>query len=257
MQKPILILFGTHGDEYCLKQCLEYIHPKYSALFDVLDVNEQAIIEGKRCVLHNMNRTAPGDASSCDYELRRWAYIQQVIQKYSIVIDVHGTDSDTGSFILLPKATPAHVWLSVLFWSKNIVLWQSGIHKDTWPIVAFHPLGLEIETWPMNNLMIQQLSENFNTFFDNYTRQYSFSELLFLSQTKTIYSVTARLDVSSPLVIPKCDFQKIIIDTQPYYTLLTDNPYSDTKCYLMNRLEVSWLLVNSLSYFSAPVKDIF
>lgn len=91
----------------------------------------------------------------------------------------------------------------------------------------------------MNDLMIQQLSENLNTFFGNYIQKYSFHDFLSLSQTKAIYSVTARLDVSSSVVIPKCDFQKITIDTRSYYTLLTDNPYGDTKCYLMDRLEIS------------------
>lgn len=177
MQKPILILFWTHGDEYYLKQCLDFIQPNHTTLFDILDVNELAIEQNKRYLIHNMNRTAPGDVSSHDYELKRWADVHEIMKKYQIVIDIHGTDSDTGSFILLPKVTPAHLFLSALFWSENIVSWQSGIHKETWPIVAFHPLGLEIETWPMNDNMIRELWKNINLFLENYKKRFTFWEI--------------------------------------------------------------------------------
>ena len=256
MQKPILILFWTHGDEYCLKQCLDFIQPNYTTLFDTFDVNQIAIEQNKRYLIHNMNRTAPGDASSEDYELKRWAEVNEVMKKYQIVIDIHGTDSDTGSFILLPKATAKHLIISSFFLSENIVLWQSGLLRNSWPVVAFHPLWVEIETGPMNWEMDKQLAENLNSFFENYAKKHSFSDFSSLLQKKNVYNVTARLEKSSLVFIPQCDFQKVIVDSKVYYTLLTANPYQNTKCYLMEKVDTSWLFLSPFTYFSSPVMDI-
>lgn len=42
--KPsILLLSGTHGDEYLPKECLKYIPKNFHEYFDVIDVNEEAI----------------------------------------------------------------------------------------------------------------------------------------------------------------------------------------------------------------------
>lgn len=205
MSKHILILFWTHGDEYRLKGCLDIIDPYFSSLYDTLDVNEYAIEKSLRYREYDMNRTAPWDIHSDSYELRRGAEVQEIMRWYTIVIDIHGTDSDTGSFVLLPRATPEHI-LGSMFQSENIVLWQSAVRKPLGPIVAFHPLWLEIETWPMNDTMMPELARNLSQFFLNYQRGYTMKELFQILKHKRIYTVVARLDYSRNVSIPEKDF---------------------------------------------------
>ncbi len=205
--KPsILLLFGTHG----VKECLKYIPKKFHEYFDVLDMNEEAIQKWKRYVQYDMNRTAPWDSNSEMYELQRWSQVQKIMSEYTIVIDIHGTLSDTGSFILLPRATVWHIFLASLFQSKNIVFWQSWVWKPEWPIVGFHPLGLEIETWPMNDITIQELAKNLITFLENFRKNYSFMEYLKLLSGKNFYDVIGRLDRKTRRKYQKKIFIKLI-----------------------------------------------
>lgn len=254
--KPILILFWTHGNEYTLKRCLSYIPLELSELYDTIDVNEGAIQANVRCLRYDMNRTAPWDRNSDDYELRRGAEIQAIIGQYEIVIDIHGTRSDTGSFILLPRASVGHVLTASLFASNNIVLWQSGVGKTTWPIVQFHPLGLEIETGPMGEKMIEELWKNIETFLKNFRSKIPYDELRTRMQSKQYFSVVSRLDSWSTAEIPKKDFEEVILNQEVYYTLLTNNSYPTTRCYLMHKVKSMDLLVAPIESLNVSVEDI-
>lgn len=104
-----------------------------------------------------MNRIAPGDFDSNDYETKRSSEVQEIMKQYEIVIDIHGTKSNIGSFIILPKVNLSNLMMASLFESENIVFWQSEVRKEVGPVTQFCPIGMEIETGPMNEIMIEKL----------------------------------------------------------------------------------------------------
>lgn len=74
-------------------------------------------------------------------------------------------------------------------------------------------------------------------------------------KSKNVFSVSARLDTEVNIDIPDKDFEIVSIDNEEYYTLLTNNPYKATKCYLMKAVDIDNLLITLLD--NASILSIY
>ncbi len=237
--KKILLLFWTHGDEISLKKSLNFIDKWTLNKVDIIDVNEEAIKEGKRFINYNINRISPWDINSDNYELRRTAEIINKSKEYELVIDIHGTNSKVDSFILLPKCTIKHLMVSALIDCKNIVIWQSNINEKQWPLVQFMNLGIEIENGALWDSKVERnLWKILENLIEEYNNNFTIQELIFRLENKNIYIVTHKLSSSVDTVI-NGDFEQVQIKNEVYHTILTNNPYDNIKCYLMKKIDIN------------------
>jgi len=142
----ILILSATHGDEDFSIPIINKL--KQTFKFDWIISNPRALKLNKRFYQSDLNRSGPGNLSSKKYEVRRAFELINIAKKYDYVIDIHGTLSNTGVFIILPDPNWENIELAKKFDIKNIVLWPSL--KPTGPLTQFIPNSLEIECGPKN-----------------------------------------------------------------------------------------------------------
>lgn len=105
--------------------------------------------------------------------------------------------------------------------------------------------------------MLRTLAENIIHFLDMASQKYDLWEYLERLKNRNIFLVVARLDRKKAVSIPNRDFERVEIEGEEYFTLLTDNPYPETRCYLMKKKELSELFLSPLPDFSSPVTDIF
>jgi len=98
-KNKLLILTATHGDEDFSIPIVQKIQKKF--IFDWQISNPKALGKGVRFTDKDLNRSGPGNYKSKYYEERRAKKLITLAKKYEIVIDVHGTVSNTGCFIIL------------------------------------------------------------------------------------------------------------------------------------------------------------
>jgi succinylglutamate desuccinylase len=130
MQK-ILFLCGTHGDEGHLIHLFDTLNPIWKPYYDVLLVNEEACKKNVRYVNYDMNRNAPGDIQSNDYELKRCAEIIEKAKTYDLVIDLHATHSHCGSFVIITLGSKENILASMQYCADIPKVIREGSHKES------------------------------------------------------------------------------------------------------------------------------
>lgn len=251
MTQKILLLFGTHGNEIPLMDSLKYVDERHSTLFDAVVVNKSACDQKIRCIKHDMNRTSPGDIYSEDYELKRWAEIIVLSKQYNLVIDVHGTNSDSGIFALVTKWSVQNI-ISALQYTRDIpvVLWQTMLNNWVWPITQFVDNGFELECGPQDDFdMAKQLWDTLNSLF----QLYSSSQWKIDPDTldKFVHVVVWKVD-------GKHTFEKDFVESELwwdlYYPILTNNQYGNTWGYICKKIAFKSLIMD-LGYRISPTSD--
>ncbi len=245
--KKILFLFWTHWDEVSLIEVMNFIDKKYLKCVDWLVVNEKAAKEKKRFLEFDINRIAPWDFKSDSYEIKRAAEIIKVAKKYDIVIDIHWTYSNSWIFILLPKATLWKLIISSLFDINKIVLWQSSLMKNGWPLTQFIRNWIEIEVWKMiekeSILKLAKILNNFlsNFLYWNFSYDYILKSLAEKQYYEVLYKILKDNEKFNNLTLK--DFQVINIRWEKFYPILTNNPYGNIRCYLMKKVSLEDLIL--------------
>lgn len=229
LKRKIILLFWTHGNEYdklipCLNFIPKYLHWEY----DVLCVNKKAVQENVRFLEKDMNRTAPWVQWSNIYELARWYEVQNAIQKYDFVIDIHCTLSHCWVCIIFPIFTQDHKNILPSMPWENAVLWQPE-NPNNWPITQFCTCWFELEVWPANRENIEILWKSLWIFIDNITNN---KQQVF---PHNIYKKIGILSRSN--IIPEEDFSCLQHDGESVYSFLGKNRYKeDIGCYILKRI---------------------
>lgn len=144
MKKKLLFSVATHGNESIgLEVVTKIKKTKLGEGFDFLIANPRALEKRVRFVDSDLNRVFPGKRKG-DYEERRAQEIMKLGEKYEMVIDLHGSASKTGIFIIITKFTLSNLLLALRFNIKKIVIWP-GVEETTGSLSTFMPVGLEIE----------------------------------------------------------------------------------------------------------------
>lgn len=151
MINKLLITTVTHGDEGFSIPIVKKLAKKY--FFDWQLNNVQAYRLGKRYFQQDLNRSGPGNPKSSIYEERLAYKIIKKATNYKAVIDIHGSISRCGIFVILSEPSTQNIDLAKKLDIENVVLWPSLRANDA-PLTQFIPNSLEIECGPMSEVSI-------------------------------------------------------------------------------------------------------
>jgi predicted deacylase len=218
--KKLLITTATHGDEGFSVPIVKKLAQKFP--FDWQINNPRALAQNRRFIDIDLNRVGPGIKNSRLYEeSRAWEILTQS-KKYKVVIDIHGTTSNSGVFIILSDPNWSNVELAKSLPIQNVVLWPSLQPKG--PLTQFINNSLEIECGPKDDPNIaDELEKILNWYLSG--KQ--------VAAAQTFYIVTGML--KGVFTHNMRDFELTSLDEQSFYPLLVDQ-YEGITCYTMQRL---------------------
>lgn len=147
---------GVHGDETIGVNALQQLEQEgIVSPSNWIIGNPRAFEKGTRCVAVDLNRVFPGNDKGRTYEEKRaWEIIQKA-QKFRYVVDIHGTEDDTGIFVIVSNPTEENMALARKFDVQNIVIWPSTSGRETGPLNQFVQCGVELECGPQTSPQVQ------------------------------------------------------------------------------------------------------
>lgn len=216
-----LIITGTHGDE---QFCVPVVRPLRKIFaFDWISGNPRAKKQNVRFTQSDLNRSGPGNSKSKLYEERRAKYVIDKASQYEQVIDIHGTISNSGIFIIVSDPNWQNVELAKRLPIKRVVLWPSL--RSQGPLTQFIPNSLEIECGPKNSpLVAKELKKILSKFLSGN------SECI----NQDFYIVTGQ--IKSDLKLKFVDFEPANYQGLSFIPLLVDQ-YPGIKCYTLQKLK--------------------
>ena len=232
----ILFFAATHGDEGFTVPILKELEAEFPQELRWLIANEVAFEREVRFVDADLNRSAPGDPSSSKYEIRRVSELLEIARQYRFVIDLHGTTSNSGIFVLVPNPTPQNIALAASLPITNIVVWAARSSKIFGPPTQFVSCGVEIECGPKSATRVHEelriiirevLTKGLDlnpTKIQNWFRVYG-------RVSRKGFMTTENLQ----------DFKQATLNKETFYPLLVGQ-YEDTICYKMERISFFELL---------------
>lgn len=224
--KKLLITCATHGNEGFSIPVVKKLAERFD--FDWQINNPKALAENKRFIDADLNRVAPGESSSGQYEVKRACEIIGKASSYDAVIDIHGTTSKAGIFIILSDPNWQNIELAKTLPIARVVLWPSL--QSTGPLTQFIPNSLEIECGPKDDPTTAIELEKILT-------QYLVNKKV--PTVQEFFIVTGNIK-GNPAIVLK-DFELAQWQKTTFYPLLVDQ-YQGIKCYTMQKLQ------NTLEY---------
>ena len=150
--RKILFIAATHGNErdgVKVMRQLEKELPKEKYGYDCIIGNEKAFSANTRFTEQDLNRSAPGDINSSIYEVRRAAELIEYGKNFDVVIDLHGTKTDSGIVTIIPYPTEENIRLAKSAGLSRNVVWYSEKSKITGPLAQHMPVpAIEFECGP-------------------------------------------------------------------------------------------------------------
>jgi hypothetical protein len=217
----VLFLCATHGDEGFSIPVVKKLVKEFN--FDWEIGNTKAQSKNLRFMEADLNRAGPGNINSKIYEERRSCELIKLGNKYNETIDLHGTISKTGIFIIVPNPCWENIELAKKFNIKNVVLWP-GL-KPTGPLTQFIPNSLEIECGPKNDSRTAVKLERI-------LYEYLSGSIPKIKQNYFIVNGVFTKDIKKPMK----DFIKFTYKNIAFYPLMV-NQYPKIKCYMMQKLQ--------------------
>lgn len=154
MDKKILFIVGTHGDEPIGSALLEKLLNKNNTLtpFESVAGNPRALAQNKRFIEADLNRVAPGDANSSIYEIKRAAELVALFKRFDYIVDFHETKANDRIIIILPRLSRESLALALAFNIDEILIWPpSSLNVNKGSLVRCAPFGIEIECGTKNS----------------------------------------------------------------------------------------------------------
>ncbi len=232
--RKILFIGATHGDEPIGIEVLRSLEKKFDN-FDWIIGNPKALKQKSRKYTADLNRSAPGNDKSNQYEQKRAAEIIQLSKNYQYTIDIHGSTKQVGIFTIITNPKPINLKLAGMLPIKNIVFWPAFSPELKGPLSEFFSCGLEIECGPKENLEIKKsLEKKMEKFLINLKKleKIPINKLL---KKKNIYEVYDSLKVKSNEKLK--EFKKVTINNETFYPLLIGSYKKNITCYKMKRLK--------------------
>lgn len=232
-QKQLLFIAATHGNEKIGVEVMKKAQKKFVDV-DWIVGNPNAFSKKIRYIDTDLNRSAPGGRSSNKYEMRRAAELIIESEKYREVIDIHGTNANTGIFTIINKFSRDNLNLAISLPIKRIVIWERSDRFTTGPITNYVKTGLEIEAGPQDSPQIKrQLQEIIEKIIKNSEKNENGS----LVEEKEFYYVTGKLMATGKAPVSWREFKRVSYQGQTFFPLLI-NRYDGRWCYQMKK--VSW-----------------
>ena len=230
MAKKILFVAATHGNEKLGVEILGNFNKNFKSRFDSIIGNPEALQKNKRYIDSDLNRVFPGNRKG-NYEEKRAVEIISAAKKYNWVIDLHGSASRTGIFIIITKLNLANLLLALRFDIKKIVVW-TDVPECIGSLSTYMPTGIEIESGYRDDPAIKKdLAKKIRKFLTNLDKNFDPVEEI---KKKEIFYYSGKLkksDSQRPRGLK--NWEKI----DDYYPLFVDGQYSDLWCYKFKKLE--------------------
>lgn len=218
--KKILLICATHGDEGFSIPVVKKLAKEFN--FDWVIGNPKAQTKNTRYIETDLNRSGPGNIKSTVYEQRRACELIRLGKKYKTVIDLHGTVSNTGIFVIVPNPSWENIELAKKFNIKNVVLWPGLI--PTGPLTQFIPNSIEIECGPKKlKITAVKLEKILRKYLSGYVPKFKQN---FYIVNGIFFKKTNK---------PIKEFVKFTYKNISFYPLMTGQ-YSKIKCYMMQKL---------------------
>jgi len=233
MKKKFLFIGGTHGDEKIGVDILAAIQKDRTVRrLDWIVGNGKAVQKNKRYIDVDLNRAAPGNSKAKEYEKRRAWEILKLAKKYKYVIDIHGTKSSSGIFIIVTNPKIENLIFAASLPVRNVVIWVAKKSEIINPLSEYFPCGLEIECGPQNSKKIRKkLRKIITDLLKNNSD---------IKNTKSrIFQVYGRVEGSWNPQLK--DFEETIINGEKFYPLLAGQ-YQNITCYKMKKIDFLDLL---------------
>lgn len=219
--KSILLIAATHGNEAFSLPIVKKLSQEFGV--DYIIGNPRALKRNVRGTDADLNRSGPGDSTSTKYEERRAKVVVTKAREFDVTIDVHGTVSDSGVFLILSDPNWENIELAKKFDVANVVMWPGLM--ATGPLSQFIPRCLEIECGPQDSPQVaSELERILRRFLSGEPRQVKQDFYIVTGQTKGDYDPGLR------------DFEKTSKYGDPFYPILCGNQYPGITCYQMQRL---------------------
>ncbi|MCD4705120.1 succinylglutamate desuccinylase/aspartoacylase family protein [bacterium] len=230
--QKILFITLTHGNEAIglnVIKKLKKINLKNQ--FNYIIANPLAFSENKRFINSDLNRIFPGKKNG-NYEQKRAKKIIKIGKKYNYIIDLHGSVSNTGIFIIITKLTKDNLLLALKFNIQRIVIWP-GADETTGSLSTFMPIGIEIESGFKNDPKIEnQLKNKLINFLDQDINRTQLDEKEI--NKKDIFLVTGKLNKKNK----KPSKLKNWIKVNNYYPLFVGGQYKNIWCYKLKKINL-------------------
>jgi hypothetical protein len=203
-----LIIGATHGNEPIGVRALEQLDKQRSD-FDWVIGNPRAFEQEVRFTDTDLNRSAPGNTSSEQYEERRAAELVALSKKYQATIDIHGTSKNTGCFIIITNPSKENIELAKQLDVERVVYWPALTPELEGPISEFFPVGLEIECGPKEEKETQaELERILNQYLDGKPR----------NAKQKFYEVYGQLEGESGVELR--EFEEVTVGDETFAPLL-------------------------------------
>ena len=228
--KKRLITTCTHGNETFAQAVVDKLQQEFGRQtqngFTTWVNNPRAVALQRRYAEADLNRVGPGNLNSPVYEERRAAEVLLAAREFGPVIDIHGSVSNCGVFLILSDANWQNIELAKKLDVARVVLWPSLL--PTGPLTQFIPESLEIECGPMSDPAV-------SVELERVLRRFLQQEPRTLAQQ--FYIVTGALqDPTGALAAtPMQDFVETSYQGQKFTPLLVDQ-YTGIKCYQLQKL---------------------
>lgn len=220
---------ATHGDELIgVKIANKLKKTELKNMFDILIANPRALKKRVRFCDADLNRIFPGKVNG-NYEERRACKIIKIGRRYRRVVDLHGSMSKTGIFIIITKLTKYNLLLALRFNIKRIVIWQN-VRETSGSLSTFMPCGIEIESGFRDDLKVWiKLEKILKSFLINYSKNLYYEEEI---KKKEIYKVIGKLEKNRK----KPDRLRNWVKVDDYYPLFVGGQYKDIWCYKLKKI---------------------
>ena len=237
MNKKFLIIVATHGDESFSLPILEKLKIQFPNKIDYIIGNSRALKQDKRFIDIDLNRVAPGNNDSRLYEEKRAFEIMRTAEDYLFTLDIHGTFSQSGIFVIVTNPTPANMYLAYSLPIQKIVIWGSKNNgRNTGPLSRFVPCGVGIECGSKNSIKTKkELCVILKTFLGSSRINYKEKNKKELYQ---IFGDVKENEISDKQKKRLKDFKEISINEQKFFPLLV-NQYKSEKivCYKLKKVD--------------------
>lgn len=234
--RKILFITATHGneqDDVKVMQQLENELPKDEYNYDWIIGNEKAYQKNIRYVDQDLNRSAPGDINSTIYEMRRSAELIKIADAYDVVIDLHGTKTDSGIDTITPYPTQDNLRLALAARLTRNVVWYSKQSEGGGPTVQHLRMpAIELECGPKDT------QDAYNLTYATVRRiiEVNHSGDLYDVGTEDseFFEVYDKLTGSHDPALQ--DFVLSERDGDSFYPFLSGNEYPNVTCYKMRKV---------------------
>jgi hypothetical protein len=232
MKNKFLFISATHGDEGFSIETLKELEKQYDKEkfgYSWIIGNEKACSQSTRFIDQDLNRAAPGNRNSKAYEERRAAEIVRLSKDFDFIIDIHGSDSNSGITTLIPYPTLQNIILATMFDIKRNIIWYAKSAAKKGCLAQFvHCPAIEVECGPKNSR--KTMTDLYIVLAKFIKRVYDFDINQHLEETKEkeFYFVYGKEKAGS--VKKRKDFVEVKKEDETFFPYLSGQ-YPDITCY--------------------------